>query len=130
MSHIDFGFLLSNAPGKGFTMEAAPFKLTQEFIDVLGGEGHKKFDDYRKRMAKGFMALQENAEKIIILVEMMLNGQSDLPCFIGGRNLIKELKERLFPGMRRLSAVDAQQHVDNLIYQSNNNWRTNCYDKF
>lgn len=26
--HIDFGFLLSNAPGKGVKMEAAPFKLT------------------------------------------------------------------------------------------------------
>ena len=74
MSHIDFGFLLSNAPGKGFTMEQAPFKLTQEWIDVLGGNQNKKFDDFRKRMAKGFIALQENAEKIIILVEMMLNG--------------------------------------------------------
>lgn len=116
ISHIDFGFLLSNAPGKGFTMESAPFKLTQEWIDVLGGEQSKKFDDFRKRMAKGFSALQDNAEKIIILVEMMLNGQSDLPCFIGGRNLIKELKERLFPGMRRLSPVETQQHVDNLIY--------------
>ena len=35
--HIDFGFLLSNAPGKGVRMETAPFKLTQEFVDVLGG---------------------------------------------------------------------------------------------
>jgi phosphatidylinositol 4-kinase len=35
--HIDFGFLLSNAPGKGVKLETAPFKLTQEMIDVLGG---------------------------------------------------------------------------------------------
>lgn len=28
MIHIDFGFLLSNAPGKGVKMETAPFKLT------------------------------------------------------------------------------------------------------
>jgi len=95
--HIDFGFLLSNAPGKGVKMETAPFKLTQEMIDVLGGLEKSKFDDFRKRMSKGFHALQENAEKIIILVEMMLNGQSDLPCFIGGRNLVRELKDRLFP---------------------------------
>ena len=39
-------------------------------------------------MAKGFMALQENAEKIIILVEMMFMGTSDLPCFEGGRDLV------------------------------------------
>jgi phosphatidylinositol kinase/protein kinase (PI-3 family) len=35
--HIDYGFLLSNAPGKGLKMEKAPFKLTQEFVDLLGG---------------------------------------------------------------------------------------------
>lgn len=35
--HIDFGFLLSNAPGKGMQFEAAPFKFTQEMLDVLGG---------------------------------------------------------------------------------------------
>lgn len=30
--HIDFGFLLSNAPGKGVTMEQAPFKLSDEMV--------------------------------------------------------------------------------------------------
>lgn len=55
--HIDFGFLLSNAPGKGVKLETAPFKLTQEMIDVLGGQDSGKFDDFRKRMAKGFHAL-------------------------------------------------------------------------
>ena len=30
--HIDFGFLLSNAPGKGVKFEKAPFKLTQEMM--------------------------------------------------------------------------------------------------
>jgi phosphatidylinositol kinase/protein kinase (PI-3 family) len=52
--HIDFGFLLSNAPGKGVKMESAPFKLTQEFVDVLGGQNSNKFEDFRRRMAKGF----------------------------------------------------------------------------
>lgn len=35
--HIDFGFLLSNAPGKGMKFETAPYKLTQEMVDVMGG---------------------------------------------------------------------------------------------
>ena len=30
------------------------------------------------------MALQEKAEKIIIIVEMMFMGQNDLSCFKGG----------------------------------------------
>ena len=41
--HIDFGFLLSNAPGKGFKFEQAPFKLTGEQVEVLGGVQSKKF---------------------------------------------------------------------------------------
>jgi len=69
--HIDFGFLLSNAPGKGIRFEQAPFKLTQEMVDVLGGIKSKKFREFRELMRLGFIAIQEHADKIIKLVEMM-----------------------------------------------------------
>lgn len=85
-------------------------------IDVLGGENSAKFRDFRTRMAKGFTYLQENAEKIIILVEMMLMGTSDLPCFEGGRDLLGTLKERLFPnGHRRMTLDQTQHHIDDLV---------------
>jgi len=45
--HLDFGFFLSNAPGKGVSFEKAPFKLTQEMIDVMGGVDSSKFKDFR-----------------------------------------------------------------------------------
>ena len=36
--HIDYGFFLSNAPGKGVELEKnVAFKLTNEYVDVLGG---------------------------------------------------------------------------------------------
>jgi phosphatidylinositol kinase/protein kinase (PI-3 family) len=44
--HIDFGFLLSNSPGKNMQFERAPFKLTREFMDVLGGENSKCFSRF------------------------------------------------------------------------------------
>jgi hypothetical protein len=51
--HIDFGFMLSNSPGSvGF--EAAPFKLTQEYVDVLGGVGSPGFKDYTRLCKKAF----------------------------------------------------------------------------
>ena len=127
--HIDFGFLLSNAPGKGVKFEKAPFKLTQEMMQVMDGENSTAFRNFRERMARGFSALQANAEKIIILVEMMLMGQSDLPCFQGGRSLIRDLKYRLFPNGQRMAPEDVRRHVDGLIAQSVNNWRTRCYDR-
>jgi phosphatidylinositol 4-kinase B len=51
--HIDFGFMLSNSPGSvGF--EAAPFKLTHEYVDVLGGLGSPDYDDYKKLCKQAF----------------------------------------------------------------------------
>lgn len=72
--HIDYGFLLSNAPGKGLRFEQAPFKLTTECINVLGGVRGKYYKLYRDLVKLGFMALQEHADKIIVLVEMMMLG--------------------------------------------------------
>lgn len=51
--HIDFGFMLSNSPGAvGF--EAAPFKLTAEYVDVLGGEGSQDYEDFKKLCKQAF----------------------------------------------------------------------------
>jgi phosphatidylinositol 4-kinase len=51
--HIDFGFMLSNSPGSvGF--EAAPFKLTQEYVDVLGGVGSPDYEEYKKLCKQAF----------------------------------------------------------------------------
>jgi len=72
--HIDFGFFLSNAPGKGVKFERAPFKLTAEMVEVLGGNHSQAFAEYYEFMKVGFMALQEHAEKIIIIIEMMFMG--------------------------------------------------------
>ncbi len=97
--HIDFGFLLSNAPGKGIKFEQAPFKLTGEMVEVLGGINSKKFNLYRELMRLGFMAIQEHADKIVKLVEMMFMGLNDLPCFQLGEDLIANLKHRVLPNI-------------------------------
>ena len=54
--HIDFGFMLSNSPGSvGF--EAAPFKLTQDYVDVLGGVGSPAFDEYKTLCKQAFQGV-------------------------------------------------------------------------
>ena len=35
--HIDFGYILTTAPGRGIKLETVPFKMTPEFVRVLGG---------------------------------------------------------------------------------------------
>lgn len=112
-------------------------------VDVLGGIESKRFNLYRELMRLGFMAIQENADKIIKIVEMMFMGLNDLPCFTLGENLIGALKDRILPpinqegeplssaGTKRLmNEVQAAEFVDRLIQDSNDNWRTRAYDKF
>ena len=113
--HIDYGFLLSNAPGKGIKFEQAPFKLTTECINVLGGVRGRYYKLYRDLVKLGFMALQEHADKIIMLVEMMMLGQKDLACFQDSEGTIVTLKERLFPTKKMMTEAEAKRYTEDLI---------------
>ena len=128
--HIDFGFLLSNAPGKGLKFETAPFKLSRDMVDCLGGVKGKYFEEFKKLLRKGFTAINKHRHKIIILVEMMWCGHGkNLDCFEKGQEAINELKTRLNP-MENMKKNDINTLVDNLINQSVDNWRTKWYDIF
>ena len=128
--HIDFGFLLSNAPGKGLKFENAPFKLSRDMVDCLGGVKGKYFENFRKLLHKGFIAVNKHRQKISILVEMMWCGHGkNLDCFEKGQAAIDELKMRLNP-KENMKTADMKKFVDNLISQSVDNWRTKWYDIF
>jgi phosphatidylinositol 4-kinase len=99
-------------------------------VEVLGGTKSKKFREFRELMRLGFMAIQEHADKVIKIIEMMFMGQNDLPCFVLGEDLIAELKQRVLPKGHMMNEVECAKYVDGLIESSNDNWRTKAYDKF
>jgi phosphatidylinositol kinase/protein kinase (PI-3 family) len=112
--HIDFGFMLSNTPGSmGF--EAAPFKLTQEYIDVLGGLESPAFANFKSHMKEAFQALRREAERIVMLVELM-GKESRMPCFGGGLvNVIASLRARF---VLEKSKEEAGVYVEELVAKS------------
>ncbi|KEZ41549.1 Phosphatidylinositol 3 [Scedosporium apiospermum] len=125
--HIDFGFMLSNSPGSvGF--EAAPFKLTYEYVEVLGGESSADFEDFKKLCKQAFQALRRSADNIIDLVAMM-GQESKMPCF--SSNVVtatNSLRQRF---QLQLSADAAEQFVENdLIGKSLGSYYTRLYDTF
>ncbi|KAJ3351667.1 Phosphatidylinositol 4-kinase pik1alpha (PI4-kinase)(PtdIns-4-kinase) [Allomyces javanicus] len=77
--HIDFGFMLSNSPG-AVAFETAPFKLSQEYVDLLGGLGSKMYAEWRQLLVQGFLALRRAHDRIVGLVEVM-ERDSPLDCF-------------------------------------------------
>lgn len=124
--HIDFGFLLSNSPGSvGF--EASPFKLTHEYIELMGGADSEVFAKFKDLMKRGFKDVRKEAENIIILVDMMQK-DSGLPCFASGASTAQQLRQRF-----QLQMSDSE--VDNfveyqLIQKSFGSLSTRLYDQY
>ena len=72
--HIDFGFMLSTSP-KNLGFEASPFKLTPEFVEVMGGLGSDMFEYFKILMLQGLVAARKHHEKLLTLVEIMRSGE-------------------------------------------------------
>jgi len=126
--HIDFGFFFLSSPGKNTGFEGAPFKLTREFVDVMGGPDSRLFRIFRMLCYRTFIALRRHCMEIILLVEMLKKGNENLPCFRGRPDdAIKELRDRF-----RLDLNDRAclEYVNALVDESLENWRTNWYDRY
>jgi phosphatidylinositol 4-kinase len=123
--HIDFGFMLTNSPGNmGF--ESAPFKLTMEMLDVMGGYHGELFHYYKVLLFQGFVELRKHSEHLCLLVEMMYPGER-LPCFTDRERVMGELRERF---MLNKTEEQCLASVEALVSSAAGNWRTNRYDSF
>jgi len=110
------------------SLESAPFKLTRDFVEVLGGPNSHLFRTYRELCIKTFIALRKNCMEIILLVEMLKTGNEELNCFRGRPDeAIRQLRERF-----RLDLNDraCREYVNSLVDDSIENWRTDWYDRY
>ena len=114
MVHIDFGFMLSNSPGNmGF--EAAPFKLTFEYVELLGGVESKAFLKFKDAMKDAFQALRREAERIVTLVELM-GRESKMACYGSGLvSVVSALRARF---VLEKSKEEARDWVEDLVTKS------------
>lgn len=124
--HIDFGFLLSNSPGSvGF--ETSPFKLTHEYVDLMGGADSETFVLFKSLVRQAFKDIRKEAESIIILVEMMQR-DSTLPCFASGTATAHQLRQRF---QLQMSDSEVDSFVDHtLIQKSFGSFSTRLYDQY
>jgi len=94
--HLDFGFMLSNSPGGNIGFESAPFKLTQEFLDVMDGECSDQYEYFRTLIIRGFLEARKHVDRIVLPVRMLLAG-SKLPCFREGADAVLQgMQDRFF----------------------------------
>ncbi|XP_023687896.2 phosphatidylinositol 4-kinase beta isoform X1 [Paramormyrops kingsleyae] len=122
--HIDFGFILSSSP-RNLGFETSAFKLTSEFVDVMGGLDGDMFNYYKMLMLQGLVAARKHMEKVVQIVEIMQQG-SQLPCFHGS-STIRNLKERFH---MNLTEEQLQVLVEQMVDGSMRSLTTKLYDGF
>ncbi|ORC93768.1 putative phosphatidylinositol 4-kinase [Trypanosoma theileri] len=125
--HIDFGFMLVTSPG-GINFESAPFKLSQDLLEVMGGVGSAAFNYFKVLMYQGMVAIRDRADEILALVSLM-TPYNTMPCF-GSDPIaaVQQLRSRFRFDLE--TEADFALYVKELIMGSVDNWRTRRYDQF
>jgi phosphatidylinositol 4-kinase len=127
---IDFGFAMGMAPGHEFSFERAPFKLTQDYIDVMGGINSECFAEFKRLFVAGFEAARANSQIALGLVEIMMY-KSNYPCFsgprYGGKKALIGFQNRL---MLHTPDEEVKQRALQLIESSMMHSGTWLYDRF
>ncbi|KAI4459127.1 phosphatidylinositol kinase [Holotrichia oblita] len=123
--HIDFGFILSTSP-RNLGFETSPFKLTGEFVEVMGGMESDMFKYFKILILQGLLAARKHQEMILPLVEIMRSG-SQLPCFKSGAATVQNLKNRFHLNM---TEEQLQHEVDRMVEASIHSLSTKLYDNF
>ena len=121
--------MLSSAPGGSFALETSPFKLTQEFIDVMGGEYSQHFETFRTLIIRAFLEARKHRDRLCGLVRMVGECNSKLACFagLGVEASVSAMSDRFCGSLTEEACIEK---IVGLIDESVNNWRTIQYDNY
>ncbi|XP_019745813.1 phosphatidylinositol 4-kinase beta-like isoform X1 [Hippocampus comes] len=122
--HIDFGFILSSSP-RNLGFETSAFKMTADFVEVMGGLEGDMFVYYKMLMLQGMIAARKHMDKVLHIVEIMQQGLP-LACFQGS-GTIRGLKERFHMS---LTEEQLQLLVERLVNGSVRSITTKLYDSY
>uniref|UniRef100_A0AAR5NX58 Phosphatidylinositol 4-kinase beta n=1 Tax=Dendroctonus ponderosae TaxID=77166 RepID=A0AAR5NX58_DENPD len=123
--HIDFGFILSTSP-KNLGFEKSPFKLTPEFVEVMGGEHSDMFEYFKILILQGLVAARKHHGMVINLVEIM-RSSNQLPCFKSGAPTVQNLRNRFHMNM---TEEQLQLEVNRMVEGIIHSLSTKLYDGF
>ena len=66
--------MLSATP-KNLGFESSPFKITQEFVEIMGGLQSDMYQYYKILMLQSLMAARKHVDKLMPIVEIMQHGK-------------------------------------------------------
>ncbi|KAK8837700.1 hypothetical protein M9Y10_036235 [Tritrichomonas musculus] len=121
--HIDFGFIFDISPGGNMKFEKAPFKLSNEMVELMGGLGSPGFNKFAEMFSQCFCAVRSRIDEIEAIAYLMKD--AGLPCF--KNDSFKKLRERMFLDK---VGVDLQESIYSLVTSSAGAYTTVAYDAF
>ena len=63
---------MGDSPGFNINFESAPFKLTSEYVDIMGGVDSMAFKQFEDLFLRGFVALQKHVEGITAIIQVYI----------------------------------------------------------
>lgn len=95
--HIDFGFMFGTSPGN-IQFENAPFKMSQELLDTMGGANSEGFRYFKVLLHLALSAVREEADQLVQLISVIAP-RSGIKCFgtsdVQAKAVVDGLKQRL-----------------------------------
>lgn len=125
--HIDFGFIFDWSPGKDMRFESANFKMTKEFIKILGGsEKAEPYQLFVQKTIQGYLAVREHHRDFMNLVELM--SYSGFPCFKQISVQTLQQRFRMEGDQACANQFEAAMHMRSIIEDAHDKWTTTAYD--
>ncbi|KAI0982069.1 hypothetical protein GJ496_010678 [Pomphorhynchus laevis] len=122
--HIDFGYILDSSPGNiGF--EQADFKITQEYVEVMGGFNSDMYKYYKLLMMQALIAARKHKESLILLIKSF-NKWSELKC-CRSKTVAERFERRFLPNM---TDVDIFKFIDSMVDSNVRSLTTKVYDYY
>jgi hypothetical protein len=126
--HIDFGFCLGHSTGKGIggLVECSPFKLTEEYIELLDGRNSPTFTRFCECCIAAFKASHAHAQTILTIVEVV-GTRSVFPCFQNCpvHKVLPRLAKRLMVDKPATAVEDAFRRI---VFKAAGHWGSRQYD--
>ena len=127
--NIDFGFAMGMRPGNDFSFERAPFKLTKEYVEVMGGVNSGCYKEFERLFVAGFEEARKNSQIALGLVEIMMY-KSNYPCFSGKHGHGKALAQFEDRLMLKVPEHKVKARILRLVRKSRQHAGTYMYDVF